>query len=108
MSARQQTIYEVRVESLLRIDPVKHIEPSVSYFSNLKKTIETVQAVLATQGWSIPFNYTSVYRELKLRERYTYTFKAEGVRYFHLSITSRILNPHLTTLGIDEMPRPRN
>ncbi len=107
MSTRQQTIYEIRVEPLLPAEPGQPVIPTLSYYSNLKKTVETLQAVLATQGWTIPFNYTAVYRELKLRDRYAYTFRAEGVRYFHLTITRLTLNPNLTTLGIEEMPRPR-
>lgn len=107
MSARQQIIYEVRVESLLKIDAFTPAVPALHYFSNLKKTIETLQGVLATLGWPIPFNYTAVYRQLGLKERYNYTFKAEGVNYFTVTITKRVMNPHLTNLGIEEMPTPR-
>ncbi|GAB2799889.1 hypothetical protein GCM10027275_52320 [Rhabdobacter roseus] len=107
MAARQQTIYEVKIEALVRVDPFKYLEPTVTYFSNLKRAIDTLHIVLGAQGWPSSVSYSSVYRDLKLRDYFFYTFEVEGVKYFQLSIQKRIINPHLTTLGIDEMPRPR-
>lgn len=107
MAARQQPIYEVKIELLVRSDPFHSPEPSYTYFSNLKRAIDTIHIVLSTQGWPVTISYSSVYRDLQLRNSYTQQFNVENVRYFQLTITKRIINPHLTTLGIDEMPRPR-
>ncbi|HEV7351137.1 hypothetical protein [Telluribacter sp.] len=107
MAARQQPIYEVKVETTVLANPFSSAEPTYTYFSNLKRAVDTIRIVLGAQGWPIPISYSSVYRDLKLRNLYFQTFSAEGVKYFQLTITRRIINPHLTTLGIDEMPRPR-
>lgn len=107
MAARQQPIYEIKVELLVRSDPFHTPAPIYTYFSNLKKAIDTIHIVLSTQGWPVTISYSTVYRDLLLRNSYTQQFNVENVRYFQLTITKRIINPHLTTLGIDEMPRPR-
>ena len=91
----------------MRVDPFKFSEPTLTYFSNLKRAIDTLHMVLGSQGWPPAVSYSSVYRDLKLRGYFFHTFEVEGVRYFQLTIQKRIINPHLTTLGIDEMPRPR-
>lgn len=107
MAARQQPIYEIKVELLVRSDPFHTPDPTYTYFSNLKRAIDTIHIVLGAQGWPITFSYSSVYRDLQLRNFYKQVFYVENVRYFQLSISKRVINPHLTTLGIDEMPRPR-
>jgi hypothetical protein len=107
MSARQQPIYEVKVESIILSNPFRTSEPTFTYFSNLKRAVDTIRIVLGSQGWPITISYSTVYRDLNLRSIYFQTFSAEGVRYFQLTISRRVINPHLTTLGIDEMPRPR-
>ncbi len=107
MAARQQNIYEVGITPLVRANPFETAEESVTYFSNLKKAIDTLHTALGAQGWPGTISYSSVYRDLKRRGWFTHIFMVEGVRYFQLSITTQLLNPHLTTLGIDEMPSPR-
>jgi|AntAceMinimDraft_5_1070358.scaffolds.fasta_scaffold381504_1 hypothetical protein len=72
-----------------------------------KKTIDTIQMALGSQGWPIEISYSSAYRNIKERGYYTHTFVVEGVRYFELRITTQIINPHLTSLGIDDLPTPR-
>lgn len=107
MAARQQPIYEVCIQPLVKANPFETPPESLTYFSNLKKAIDTLHTALGAQGWPGTISYSSVYRDLKNRELFTHYFVVEGVRYFELRITKRIINPHLTTLGIDEMPTPR-
>lgn len=107
MAARQQTIYEVCIVPLVKANPFTTPRRSLTYFTNLKKTIDTVQMALGSQGWPIEISYSSAYRNIRERGYYTHTFVVEGVRYFELRITTQIINPHLTSLGIDEMPKPR-
>jgi hypothetical protein len=76
----------------------------VSYFSNLKKTIENIAAQLVINGWSAKINYTAAYRNLKARGKYSCDFDVAGHKVFKIVITTKILNPNLSTLGIDEMP----
>ncbi len=107
MSARQQPIYEVRIDHLLETIPGLGRVPELTYFTNLKKTIDTLRIVLEANGWPVTINYSAVYRHLQLKNSYSSVFVLEHVRYFRLTITKRIINPHLTSLGIEEMPRPR-
>lgn len=107
MAARQQPIYEVCIVPLVKANPFEIPGESRTYFSNLKKAIDTLHTALGAQGWPSTISYSSVYRDMKSREFFTHSFVVEGVRYFELRITRRIINPHLTTLGIDEMPAPR-
>lgn len=107
MAARQQTIYELSVTPLVKANPFEAARESLTYFSNLKKALDTLHTALGAQGWVGTVSYSSVYRSLKSRGWFRHIFVVEGVRYFELRITPQILNPHLTTLGIDEMPKPR-
>jgi hypothetical protein len=107
MAAKQQTIYELSIIPLIKANPFAVAEESLTYFSNLKKALDTLHTALGTQGWTGTVSYSTVYRRLKSRGWFKHTFVVEGVRYFELKITTQILNPHLTTLGIDEMPTPR-
>jgi hypothetical protein len=99
-----QYIYEVVIQSI----PVKGLDwkmnPDITYFSNLKKTIEMLQVALVTQGWPVTVSYSSAYRGLVNGGFYKKVFEVEGVKYFRITITRKILNPRLTTLGIDKMP----
>ncbi|MPR34248.1 hypothetical protein [Salmonirosea aquatica] len=107
MAAKQQTIYELSIVPLIKANPFETAQESLTYFSNLKKALDTLHTALGAQGWSGTVSYSSVYRGLKSRGWFRHIFVVEGVRYFELKITTQILNPHLTTLGIDEMPTPR-
>ena len=107
MAARQQTIYEVVIKPLVQANPFGSSQESVTYFSNLNKAVDTLHTALGAQGWPSSVSYSSIYRRLKENGRFSHVFMVEGVRYFQLQITTRLLNPHLTTLGIDEMPTPR-
>ncbi len=100
----QQIIYEVRVLYIGTLATLRQREPFVSYFSNLKKTIENLTAQLALNGWPLKVNYSAVYRSLKAKAKYTCDFDVAGHKVFKITITPKILNPTLTTMGIDEMP----
>jgi hypothetical protein len=104
---RQQPIYEVKVEPLLQADPTMKLVPTVTYFSNLKKAIETIRIVLEANGWPVTVNYAAAYRQLPEMGMYSTVFVVENVRYFRLTITRRTINPALTGLGIEEMPRKK-
>lgn len=100
----QQIIYEVRITYIGALSTLRPREPFVAYFSNLKKTIENLTAQLALNGWPLKVNYSAVYRSLKIKEKYSCDFEVAGYKVFKITITQKILNPTLTTLGIDEMP----
>ncbi len=100
----QQTIYEVRVTYIGSLSNLREREPFVTYFSNLKKTIENISAQLALNGWPLKINYSAVYRSLQSKGKYICDFDIAGHKVFRISIMPKILNPTLTTLGIDEMP----
>lgn len=102
---QQQAIYEVKVEPFLQADPGRAITSEITYFSNLKKAVDTIRVVLEANGWPILVNYSAVYRQLPEKGFYTQVFVAENVRYFRLTISKRVINPVLTGLGIEEMPR---
>ncbi|MFA7473723.1 MAG: hypothetical protein WCY86_12525 [Spirosomataceae bacterium] len=102
---RNLFIYEVEVKSLLKADPEAPESIEKTYFSNLKKAVDTIRIVLEANGWPVTVNYSAVYRQLPEKGFYTSVFVVENVRYFRLTITKKILNPALTSLGIEEMPR---
>lgn len=104
---QQQAIYEVKVESFLQTDPNRPAHVELTYFSNLKKAVDTIRVVLEANGWPVPVNYSAVYRQLPEKGFYTTVFVVENVRYFRLTINKRIINPALTSLGIEEMPRKK-
>ena len=100
----QQTIYEVRITYIGTLTTLRERPPFVTHFSNLKKAIENITAQLALNGWPLKINYTAVYRSLKSKEKFTCDFDVAGHKVFKITITPKILNPTLSTLGIDEMP----
>ncbi|MFN8343858.1 MAG: hypothetical protein U0X91_02580 [Spirosomataceae bacterium] len=100
----QQTIYEVQIIYIGTLGALRQREPFVAYFSNLKKTIENLTAQLALNGWPLKINYSAVYRSLKAKQKYVCDFDVAGHKVFKIQITPKVLNPTLTTLGIDEMP----
>ncbi|MEZ4902075.1 MAG: hypothetical protein R2822_10135 [Spirosomataceae bacterium] len=100
----QQIIYEVHITYIGSLAALRQREPFVAYFSNLKKTIENLNAQLALNGWTIKVNYSAVYRSLKIKEKYSCDYDVAGHKVFKITISPRMLNPILSTLGIDEMP----
>lgn len=101
----QSGIYKVEVSYTQQFVGIKQSEPIISYFSNLKKTIENIQNSLALNGWDTQrVNYTAVYRALNEKNKFICEFEVNRVKYFKLIITKKILNPNLTMLGIDPKP----
>jgi hypothetical protein len=104
-SMRQSIIYEVTINYIGSLSEVRKREPFVVYFSNLKRAIECIQSNLAVNGWEQKkVNYTAVYRTLKVKNKFVCDFDAMKVKFFQVMITTKNLNPLLTTLGIDEFP----
>lgn len=101
----QQTIYEVAIIPIGSLNEVRRKEPQMTYFSNLKKTIENVVGVLAINGWGVhKINYSAVYRSLQSRGKFQCDFDVAGSKVFRLVISAKLLNPVMPMLGIEEMP----
>ena len=66
--------------------------------------MEAVSASLAINGWENNLNYTLVYRSIKEKGKFMAEFSLAGNKIFRLLITSRIINPTITMLGIEEKP----
>jgi hypothetical protein len=102
---KQSFIYKTTVSYQPSTLFIKESEPVISYYSNLKRTIEAIQTTLAVQGWEKNrVNYSAVYRALKERGKYVENFSAERTKFFQLSIDRVVLNSPLTTLGIETYP----
>jgi hypothetical protein len=102
----QSIIYELSINYISSANQVRKREPFVVYFSNLKRTIEAIQSNLALSGWEQKkVNYMAVYRTLKIKDKFVCDFDVSKVKFFQVVIHKRILNPRLSTLGIDEHPQ---
>ena len=97
-------IYEVTVQYVGSLNALRQREPSVTFFSNLRKAVDAITAELALSNWPPKVNYTAVYRGIKQREFYGCDFDVAGARVFRLKVVARILNPALPRLGIDDNP----
>jgi hypothetical protein len=97
-------IYELSVIPIGSLNTIRKKEPHYAYFSNLKKTLECLTSVLAMNGWPVTINYSSVYRSLQNRGKFSKDFEIGGNKVFKVLIFPKELNPALTTLGIEEMP----
>ncbi|MBN8823155.1 MULTISPECIES: hypothetical protein [unclassified Spirosoma] len=97
-------IYEVTINYVGSLTTLRQREPTVIFFSNLRKAVDAITAELALNNWPPKVNYTAVYRGVKQRDFYSCDFTMAGLRVFRLKIVPRILNPALPRLGIDENP----
>lgn len=97
-------IYEVTIHHVGSLSSLRQREPTVIFFSNLRKAVESITAELALNNWPPKVNYTAVYRGVKQREFYSCDFDVAGTRVFRVKVVPRILNPVLPRLGIDENP----
>ncbi|MFN3848684.1 MAG: hypothetical protein ACK4NY_04615 [Spirosomataceae bacterium] len=105
---RQSIIYEVSVNYIGTLNEVRKREPFVVYFSNLKRAIEALQTNLAINGWEQKkVNYTAVYRTLKIKEKFVCDYDVARVKFFQITISKKTLNPHFSTMGIDEHPQAK-
>ncbi len=101
---KQQTIYEIAVISIGSLNTIRQKETVFNYFSNLSKCLDQLKAALAINGWDSKINYTAVYRSLKEKGKFVAEFSLAGNKIFKVVITTRMINPSLTTLGIEEKP----
>ncbi len=97
-------IYEVSIQSIGSLATLRQREPTITFFSNLRKAVDAITAELAFNNWPPSVNYTAVYRGVKQRGHYGCDFDVAGTRVFRIKVVPRILNPALPRLGIDENP----
>ncbi|GAB3501940.1 hypothetical protein GCM10027341_29340 [Spirosoma knui] len=97
-------IYEITTQYVGSLNTLRHREPTVIFFSNLRKAVDAISAELALNNWPPKVNYTAVYRGVKLRGFYSCDFDVAGTRVFRIKVVPRELNPALPRLGIDENP----
>ncbi len=97
-------IYEVSIQSVGSLTTLRHREPTITFFSNLRKAVDAITAELAFNNWPPKVNYMAVYRGVKQRGVYGCDFDVAGTRVFRIKVVPRILNPALPRLGIDENP----
>ncbi|AKD58838.1 hypothetical protein SD10_27845 [Spirosoma radiotolerans] len=99
-----RTIYEVTIQYVGSLSALRQREPTVIFFSNLRKAVDAITAELALNNWPPKVNYTAVYRGVKQRQFYSCDFNVAGARVFRIKVVPRVLNPALPRLGIDENP----
>lgn len=97
-------IYEVTIQHVGSLNMIRQREPTVIFFSNLRKAVDAITAELALNNWPPKVNYTAVYRGIRQREFYTCDFDVAGTRVFRIKVVARVLNPALPRLNIDENP----
>ena len=97
-------IYEVSMQHVGSLNSLRQREPTVIFFSNLRKAVDAITAELALNNWPQKVNYTAVYRGVKQRDFYSCDFDVAGTRVFRIKVVPHVLNPALPRLGIDENP----
>lgn len=100
----ERVIYEITIHYVGSLNALRQREPSVTFFSNLRKAVDAITAELAFNNWPPKVNYMAVYRGVKQRGFYSCDFDVAGARVFRVKIVPRALNPALPRLGIDESP----
>jgi hypothetical protein len=101
---KQQTIYEVAMIPIGSLNTIRQKDTVFSYFSNLKKCVESVMSTLALNGWENKLNYTLIYRTIKVKGKFLVEFSFASNKIFKLQISVRTINPSLSMLGIEEKP----
>ncbi len=104
LSLSGRVIYEVTISHVGSLTALRQREPTVIFFSNLRKAVDAITAELAINNWPPRVNYTAVYRGVKQRGFYGCDFNVAGTRVFRIKVVPCILNPALPRLGIDENP----
>lgn len=97
-------IYEVTVQHVGSLNTLRQREPTIIFFSNLRKAVDAITAELVLNNWPQKVNYTAVYRGVKQRGFYSCDFDVAGTRVFRIKVVTQVLNPALPRLGIDENP----
>ncbi|RYF46020.1 MAG: hypothetical protein EOO39_50350 [Cytophagaceae bacterium] len=101
-----RVLYEVSVSYTGSLNTVRQREPVITFFTNLRKTVDAVMGELSINNWPVKVNYTAVYRGIRERGFYACDYDLRGMRVFRIRIVPRVLNPVLPQLGIDENPAP--
>lgn len=97
-------VYEVTLQYIGSLTAIREREPSVVFFSNLRKAVDAITTELLLNNWPLKVNYTAVYRGVKQRGFYTCDFDVAGTKVFRIKVVPRVMNPVLPRLGIDENP----
>jgi len=97
-------IYEVSVQHVGSLNVLRQRDPTIIFFSNLRKAVDAITAELALTNWPAKVNYMAVYRGVKQRGFYSCDFDVAGTRVFRIKIVPRVLNPALPRLEIDDNP----
>jgi hypothetical protein len=104
MQVVTKIIYEVTLQPIGTLNTIRERDPSVVFFSNLRKAVDAITTELLLNNWPLKVNYTAVYRGVKQRGFYTCDFDVAGTKVFRIKIIPRVMNPVLPRLGIDENP----
>ena len=104
MKLSTSPIYEVTLQPIGTLNTIREREPSVVFFSNLRKAVDALTTELLLNNWPVKINYTAVYRGVKQRGFYTCDFDVAGTKVFRIKVVPRVMNPVLPRLGIDENP----
>ncbi len=104
MQVVTKIIYEITLQHIGSLATIREREPSVVFFSNLRKAVDAIITELLLNNWPMKINYTAVYRGVKQRGFYTCDFDVAGTKVFRIKIVPRTMNPVLPRLGIDENP----
>ncbi len=104
MQVITKIIYEITLQHIGSLATIREREPSVVFFSNLRKAVDAITTELMLNNWPMKINYTAVYRGVKQRGFYTCDFDVAGTKVFRIKVASRVMNPVLPRLGIDENP----
>lgn len=99
-----RVIYGVTIYHVGSLNTLRQREPTIIFFSNLRKAVDAITAELALSNWPQKVNYTAVYRGVKQRGFYSCDFDVAGTRVFRIKVVPQMLNPALPRLGIDENP----
>ncbi|WP_341228161.1 hypothetical protein [uncultured Arcticibacterium sp.] len=102
---RTTKIIQVEVNFRHDLVIIKGSPSTFNYFSNLTLAFESVKESLLINGWELDgFNYTALYRTIKTRGSYVKAFKSKGATFFKVTISTKMLNPKLSTLEIMRNP----
>lgn len=100
----QQSIYQVQIMYVGQMAKLIDKEPTITYFSNLKKCFNNICNALAINGWDHNINYTAMYRSLIEKGNYQKEFNLKGQKMFKIIVYKTIINPNISLLGIEPNP----
>ncbi|KPM48854.1 hypothetical protein [Jiulongibacter sediminis] len=78
---------------------------SISLYTNLSQAFKALEAALLLNQWEVEnFNYTAIYRELRLKESYVKVVRLKGTNFFVIKISKVTLNPKLNNFDLMRAP----